>query len=90
MDWKSMTASFVAVFLAELGDKTQLAALLLASKSKTPISVFIGAGAALLASTAIAVSFGYLGGKAIPGAIIGKIAGVVFIGIGVLLLVGKI
>jgi len=90
MEWKSFAASFIAIFIAELGDKTQVAALLFASKSQKPVSVFFGAGLALLASTAIAVSVGYLAGKAIPAAIISKVAGSVFVVMGVLLFFGKI
>jgi putative Ca2+/H+ antiporter (TMEM165/GDT1 family) len=58
--------SFAIVFLAELGDKTQLAVLAIASRSQSPWSVFLGAGAALLASTALAVILGGLLTKFLP------------------------
>ena len=48
-------STFVLVFLAELGDKTQLAVFNLAIESHSPWTVFLGAGSALLLSTAIAV-----------------------------------
>jgi putative Ca2+/H+ antiporter (TMEM165/GDT1 family) len=89
MDWKILFASFATVFLAELGDKTQLAALIFASKCQKPLPVFIGASLALIASTVIAVGLGYFAGKAIPQALIGKIAGVAFVAIGILLFFGK-
>ena len=89
MDWKILATSFGAVFLAELGDKTQLATLLFASESKKPVPVLIGAGSALLASTVLAVAAGHLLGKAIPGDLISKIAGSAFVIIGVLLILGK-
>lgn len=90
MDWKALLASFVTIFLAELGDKTQLAALVYSSKFQKPVSVIIGASLALIASTVIAVIIGHYAGKALPQALIGKIAGVIFVFMGVLLFFGKI
>ena len=52
-------AVFAVIFLAELGDKTQIAALLFAADSERhPLVVFLAASLALIASTAIAVSLG--------------------------------
>ena len=52
-------AIFITVFLAELGDKTQLATVLFAADGKTsPFLVFLAAAAALVASTALAVALG--------------------------------
>ncbi|MEO0984504.1 MAG: TMEM165/GDT1 family protein [Cyanobacteria bacterium J06639_14] len=51
MDWQLLGLSFAAVFLSELGDKSQLAAIALGGTSKHPRAVFLGtAGALLLAS----------------------------------------
>ena len=51
MDWQLLGLSFIAVFLSELGDKSQLAAITLSGTSKHPQAVFWGtAGALLLAS----------------------------------------
>lgn len=59
MDLKLFAVVFGTVFLAELGDKTQLATLLFSSeKSASLITVFLGASLALIASTAIAVAAG--------------------------------
>ncbi len=55
MDWKLFTTAFVTVFVAELGDKTQLAALGLAAGNRGRVTVFIGASIALVCTTAIAV-----------------------------------
>ena len=58
IDYQILTTTFGMVFLAELGDKTQLATFCLAADCDPKLSVFIGAGAALLLSTLIAVVFG--------------------------------
>ncbi len=51
MDWQLLGVSFITIFLAELGDKSQVAAIALGGSSKFPKSVFFGtAGALLLAS----------------------------------------
>lgn len=51
MDWQLLGLSFITVFLAELGDKSQLAAIALSGSTNSPRAVFIGcAGALLLAS----------------------------------------
>lgn len=55
MDWKLFSTAFVTVFIAELGDKTQLAALGLAAGSRGRITVFVGASLALVCTTALAV-----------------------------------
>ena len=47
MDWRVFAATFAALFVAELGDKTQLAVITLTSKHQNPWSVFLGATAAL-------------------------------------------
>lgn len=47
MDWKIFLAAFGTIFLAELGDKTQLANLSLAAKSQSWLSVFIASVVAI-------------------------------------------
>jgi putative Ca2+/H+ antiporter (TMEM165/GDT1 family) len=59
-------SAFVMVFLAELGDKTQLAVFSLATESRSSWAVFVGAGAALLLSTALAVLLAGLVERLIP------------------------
>ena len=59
MDWKLFATTFVAIFLAELGDKTQLATLTLAASSPGRRWLVFGAAAlALLVSSAVAVLLG--------------------------------
>ena len=90
MEWKVFWASFAALFLAELGDKTQLAVITMTSKTKAAVSVFFGAGLALLLVTLLGVLFGSLLGEYIPAEWLQRIAAVAFIAIGVLMLFGKI
>jgi len=74
---------FVTVFLAELGDKTQLATLLFAAKSEQhPLWVFCAAATALVLSTAIAVMLGYNAERYLTAVPLKLIAGVGFIAIG--------
>ena len=42
MEWKILIATFTSIFLAELGDKTQIAAIIMTSKTHKPLTVFIG------------------------------------------------
>ena len=51
-------STFVTIFLAELGDKTQFATLLLAAQSHNPVTVFVGAATALVATSLIGVLIG--------------------------------
>lgn len=85
----SFLAIFFAVFLAELGDKTQLATLLFASNPDTSkIVVFCAAASALLATTALAVVAGALFDRHLAALPLKAIAGVGFIAIGVWSLYG--
>jgi len=84
MDIATVAAAFGLVFLAELGDKTQLAILTMATDRK-PLSVFLGASLALLTSTGIAVALGALAKGFLPkGALrwVRYAAGALFIGFG--------
>ena len=53
--WKIILSTFFLVFIAELGDKTQLSTMILASKTKNPIAVFIGGACALIVTSLIGV-----------------------------------
>lgn len=81
--------TFFLIFLAELGDKTQLMSMALAAQYRKPIWVFIGAATALAVVTAIGVIFGEALTKLIPARRIHQLAGIVFIIFGVIMLFGK-
>lgn len=76
-------AVFVSVFLAELGDKTQLATVLFsADNPRSRGLVFLAAAAALVASTAIAVALGALAERYLTMIPLKLIAGIGFVLIG--------
>jgi putative Ca2+/H+ antiporter (TMEM165/GDT1 family) len=75
---------FFSVFLAELGDKTQIATLLFAANSKlSPLMIFLASAGALVLSSAIAVLAGTCAKTYLQNIPLKFIAGVVFILIGV-------
>ena len=85
MDVVTVALAFGLVFLAELGDKTQLAVLAMASQ-RGPLSVFLGASLALVVSTAIAVILGTVAKGYLPEGglrLVRYAAGALFIGFGV-------
>lgn len=56
--WRVLTSTFVTIFLAEIGDKTQVSTLLMSAEFHKPWTVFLGAGAALVATTLVGVWLG--------------------------------
>jgi Ca2+/H+ antiporter, TMEM165/GDT1 family len=56
--WSTFLSTFITIFLAEMGDKTQLATLLLSAQSQSPWIVFVGAGSALIATSLVGVLLG--------------------------------
>jgi putative Ca2+/H+ antiporter (TMEM165/GDT1 family) len=84
MDPKTLLVVFVTVFLAELGDKTQLATLLFATDGDASrMTVFVGASLALIASSAVAVLAGSMLSSYLDARLLSYGAGVLFIAIGV-------
>ena len=57
--WLVFSSTFITIFLAEMGDKTQVVTLLMSAESQSPIIVFIGSALALIATSLIGVSIGY-------------------------------
>ena len=83
MDWKIFLTIFVSVFIAELGDKTQLATMLFAAdKEVSKYMVFFAASAALIVASAIGVLAGSLLSEYINEKYLHYVAGVGFIVIG--------
>ena len=85
MDWRVFVATFTALFVAELGDKTQLAVITLTSKHRDPWSVFFGAAAALCLVTLIGVLFGEALTQFVPENILRKAASALFVILGLLM-----
>jgi len=83
MDMKLFAAVFATVFLAELGDKTQLATMLFATKqSVSLVTIFIGASLALMTSTGLAVLGGSVISQYIDPKHLSYVAGAGFVLIG--------
>jgi putative Ca2+/H+ antiporter (TMEM165/GDT1 family) len=89
MDWRVLLTTFGTIFLAEMGDKTQLAAMTMAAETKKPWTVFVGAALALACVSALGVAVGGLLGHYLPLEWIKRVAAVGFIVIGVLILLDK-
>lgn len=84
MNWSIFLTIFASVFIAELGDKTQLATMLFAAdKEVSKYTVFLAASAALIVASAVGVIAGSLLAEYINEKYLHYIAGVGFIGIGV-------
>jgi putative Ca2+/H+ antiporter (TMEM165/GDT1 family) len=80
---------FVSIFIAELGDKTQLVTVLFATdKNLSPLSIFLAASSALVCSSLLAVLVGAQLTRLLPPTTLHFIAGVGFIVIGVWMLIG--
>ena len=86
MDYKIFFTTFGMVFLAELGDKTQLATFCLSADCDPKWSVFFGAALALVLSTLIAVALGSALSRVVPESYIKIGAGIFFLAAGVWML----
>jgi Ca2+/H+ antiporter, TMEM165/GDT1 family len=89
MDLRVLFTTLGIVFLAEMGDKTQLAAMTMAAQTKKPWAVFIGASVALAAVSALGVIVGSVIGDYLPLIWVKRTAAIAFIAIGALMLMGK-
>jgi Ca2+/H+ antiporter, TMEM165/GDT1 family len=83
-------STFLMIFLAELGDKTQISTFAFAAESKSPLSVFLGASLALVCTSLLGVVLGGLLGRFVPERIMKFAAAAVFLGFGVWTLVEAI
>jgi putative Ca2+/H+ antiporter (TMEM165/GDT1 family) len=90
MDLRLFATVFSTIFIAELGDKTQLATLLYASDASHPkLTIFAASAAALIATSAIAVLAGSVVADHVDPKIVRWIAGFGFIAVGVWVLVAS-
>jgi putative Ca2+/H+ antiporter (TMEM165/GDT1 family) len=88
MDFRVLVTVFASVFVAELGDKTQLATMLFAAdKDTSKLTVFVGASLALVATSAIGVLAGSVISQYVSEKTLQYVAGVGFIAIGIWTLV---
>jgi Ca2+/H+ antiporter, TMEM165/GDT1 family len=83
-------STFLMIFLAELGDKTQISTFAFASEAKSPLSVFLGASLALVCTSFLGVVLGGVLGRFVPERIMKFAAAFVFLGFGVWTLVEAI
>lgn len=74
MDWHLLGLTFITVFISELGDKSQLAAIALSSGSKSPRPVFFGAAAALLLASFLSVIIGQSTAHFLPARLVKIVA----------------
>jgi len=88
MDWKLFASTFVAIFVAEMGDKTQLATLSLSATGSRWV-VFAASATALVATSLVAVLAGEVVARHVPPLWIKRAAGGIFVAMGLLFLFGK-
>lgn len=79
MDWQLLGLSFITVFLAEIGDKSQLAAIALGGRSRSPRAVLLGAIAALILASFIGVIAGGGLAQLLPARLLKAIAAIGFL-----------
>ena len=90
MDLKLFATVFSTIFIAELGDKTQLATVLYASHTSHPkFTVFAASAAALIVSSAVAVLGGSLVAEHVNPNIVRWVAGLGFVAVGVWILLAR-
>lgn len=84
--WAVFASTFVTIFFAEIGDKTQLTILLITAESQNPGMVFAGAGLALVATSLLGVLLGRWLASRIAPKTLERAAGVILLGISAILL----
>ncbi len=89
MDLKVLLTTFGMIFLAELGDKTQLATFAFAAENKARLAVFLGSACALVLTSLLAVVFGAAIGRLVPANYIKIGAGALFVLLGLWMLLSS-
>jgi putative Ca2+/H+ antiporter (TMEM165/GDT1 family) len=87
MDFKILLTTFWVIFLAELGDKTQLATFAFAAETKSRFAVFLGSAGALILTSLLAVIFGSVMSRLVPAHYVKIGAGGLFVLLGLWMLV---
>ncbi len=90
IDWKLLWSTFVLLFVAELGDKTQLAVICTSASSGCPRTVFLGAALALVTVTLIGTLAGQVIARFVAPDILRKVAAGLFVLMGMLMFFDKI
>ena len=85
-DWNLLSISFITVFLSELGDKSQIAAIALGGSSSSPKAVFLGTAGALVLASFLGVLLGEGTAQILPTQIVKGIAAIGFAMMGIRLL----
>ena len=88
MDWQVLLSTFALLFVAELGDKTQLAVISMTCKHDRPWAVFLGAAGALAVVTLLGVVGGQALCRIVPDEILKKVSSAAFIVMGLLMWFG--
>jgi Ca2+/H+ antiporter, TMEM165/GDT1 family len=88
MDFKLFSSTFLAIFLAEMGDKTQIATLSLAAGAHSRWTVFVGAASGLILTSALAVVGGDVISRYVSATWLRRAAGLTFLVLGALYLFG--
>lgn len=78
MDWQLLGLSFITVFLAEIGDKSQLAAIALSGSSRSPRAVFLGSVSALILASLVGVLIGEGAAQILPTRLLKALAAIGF------------
>jgi putative Ca2+/H+ antiporter (TMEM165/GDT1 family) len=89
-DWRAFGSTLSLLFLAELGDKTQLAVLGLAGREASAVGVFAGGALALVAVTALGVIGGEQLCRLIPERILVRLSAAAFVVMGTLMALGML
>ena len=83
---KLFFTTFVTIFIAEIGDKTQVTTLLMSAESQAPVTVFLGAGSALILTTSLGIGLGRLLSNRVSTEVLETATGALLMVISVLLL----
>lgn len=89
MDWKIFASTFGMIFLAEMGDKTQFAALAASAGTKSTFSVGLAVVLALSLAGILGVVAGKLIGSTLDPKYIKWVSGTMFLGVGTWILISK-